>query len=74
MHYGAMCDIEAQLNEKGYTLGEKKELIDKLHFGLVINYIHGTLTEGEYSRALARLNKQVGKYATRRCDSCKTGH
>ena len=64
MYYGAMCDIEAQLNEKGYTLSEKKELVDKLHFGLVINHIHGILTDGEYNKALARLNKQVGKYAT----------
>ena len=63
MYYGALHDIEEQCNEKGYTLGNKKELVDKLHFGLNICHIHSVLTDSEYDRALARLNKLVGKYA-----------
>ena len=58
-----MCDIEEQLNGVGYTLGEKRELIDKLHFGLNICHIHSVLSDGEYNKALERLNKLVGKYA-----------
>ena len=63
MRYGALCDIEEQCNEVGYTLGDKKELIDKLHFGLNICHIHGILSDREYDMALKRLNKMVGKYA-----------
>ena len=61
--YGAMCDIEEQLNGYGLTLGKDKELIDKLHFGLVINHIHGTLIESAYNKALEKLNKMVWKTA-----------
>jgi len=65
MRFGAMCDIEEQCNAEGYTLGDKKELVDKLHFGLVINHIYGLLTEKEYDSALRKLNKLIGKYAVR---------
>ena len=63
MMYGALWQIEPQLNEAGYTLGDKMELADKLHFGLNVCYIHGILTDGEYNKALDRLNKFVGKNA-----------
>lgn len=63
MRFGAMCDIEQQCNEAGYTLGKAKELIDKLHFGLNICHIHGILTDGEYSKVLNRLNKMIGEKA-----------
>lgn len=63
MRYGALCDIEEQLNEQGYTLGKKKDLIDKIHFGLNICRIHSILTDSEYSRALGRLNKRIGEIA-----------
>ena len=63
MHYGALYEIEPQLNKKGYTLGENKELLEDLHRGLVKNYIHGTLTDGMFGDAVERLNALVGKYA-----------
>ena len=63
MRYGALYDIEKQCNEAGYTLGKAKELIEKLHFGLNICHIHGILTDGEYDKALNRLNKMVGEKA-----------
>ena len=68
MMYGALHDIEQQCNEQGYTLGDKKDLIDKLHFGLNICHIHSVLTDGEYSKALSRLNKLVGKYTVKLAD------
>ena len=61
MRYGELCDIEKQCNEVGYTLGKAKELVEKLHFGLNICHIHGILTDGEYDKALKRLNKMVGE-------------
>lgn len=68
MIYGALYDIEEQLKEMGFTLAnnpEKKRLIDKLHFGLNINHIHGILTDSQYNRCLDKLNKMVWKYAER---------
>ena len=61
--YGAMCDIEEQLNGYGLTLGKDKELIDKLHFGLVINHIHSMIPDSVYGKALEKLNKKVWKCA-----------
>lgn len=63
MNYGALHDIEEQLNEHGYTLGEMKDLIDTLHHDLNMCHIHGILTDSEWSKGLGRLNKLVGKYA-----------
>lgn len=61
-NYGALnVDLETQANVQGLTLGDEAEVLEKLHSGLVINFIHGTLTDGEYSKALARLHKSVLK-------------
>ena len=60
--YGALSDkLEKQANEQGYTLGIKAEIIQELADGLVINYIHGTLTDSVYNRALAKLHDKVIK-------------
>lgn len=59
-HHGALADpYEAQARKQGYTLGDKAELMDKLGFGLSINYVHGVLTYAEYKRALQRLDKKI---------------
>ena len=59
-NYGALSDkLEKQANEQGYTLGDKQELLEKLAFGLIINYIHGTLTDSAYQRALEKLHKMT---------------
>ena len=63
MNYGAFYEVEPQLNDMGYTLGEKRELVDQLHHGLVINHIHGIMTDGMYRDALERLNEKVAMYA-----------
>ena len=61
-HHGALCDkYEKQANDQGYTLGEDADLFQKLGFGLTINYIHGTLTDSAYDKALQRLQKQMVK-------------
>ena len=65
MNYGAMYDIESQLNEKGYTLGNDAETGEKLHFGLNICHIHGIITDGEWDKGIQRLNKWIGKHAKR---------
>lgn len=58
--YGALSDkLEKQANDQGYTLGDKQELLEKLAFGLIINNIHGTLTDSAYQRALEKLHKMV---------------
>ena len=63
MMYGVLWQIEPQLNEKGYTMGEQRELAEKLHFSLNVCHIHQILTDGEYNKALDRLNKFVVKNA-----------
>jgi len=65
MYYGALYNIEEQCNQQGYTLGEKKELIETLHHDINMCHIHGILTDAEWSKAIARLNKLVGKYAVK---------
>ena len=60
--HGALSDpYEEQANVQGFTLGDKAELMDKLGFGLVINHIHGTLTDSAYDKALQKLQKQIVK-------------
>lgn len=59
-HHGALCeDYEKQANEQGYTLGKFDVIANKLGFGLTINYVHGIITESEYSKALNRLQKKL---------------
>ena len=59
-HHGALCDdYEKQANEQGYTLGNKAEIYQELGFGLVLNHIHGTLTDSAYNKALRRLQKKI---------------
>ena len=61
-YHGALSDpYEEQANSQGFTLGDKAELMDKLGFGLVINHIHGTLTDSAYDKALQKLQKQIVK-------------
>lgn len=63
MKYGALCKIEPQCNEAGYTLGEKAELMEQLHFSLNLLHIHSVITDSEWSKGIERLNKMIGKYA-----------
>ena len=59
-HHGALCDdYEKQANEQGFTLGDKREFIQNMSFGLIASHIHGILTDSEYDNALRRFNKYI---------------
>lgn len=61
-HHGALCDnYEKQANDQGYTLGDDAKLFQKLGFGLIMNHIHGTLTDSAYDKALRKLQKMMVK-------------
>lgn len=61
-HHGALCDpYEQQANEQGYTLGEEKELLEKLGFSIVFCWIQGLLTDSQYDAALQKLQKKLVK-------------
>ena len=60
--YGALVDsLLKQPNEQGYTLGSEADIFERMEYGLVLNYIQGTLTVRQYHRALDKLNKRVIK-------------
>lgn len=63
MYYGVLHNIEEQLSEKGYTLGNRSELGEMLHYGINLCYVHGILSETERNRAYKRLNTWIGKNA-----------
>lgn len=61
-HHGALCDpYEQQANQQGFTLGEGKELLEKLGFSIVFCWIHGLLTDSQYDAALKKLQKKLVK-------------
>lgn len=58
--YGAVTDsLENQAKDQGYTLGGRREILENMKYGLVLNHLHGTLTDSAYERALQKLHKQV---------------
>ncbi len=59
--YGALevHTIEKQARAQGYTLGEKRDLMEDLHKALVMCWIHGILTDSQYEKGLNKLQKQV---------------
>lgn len=58
-HHGALCDpYEQQANEQGFTLGDEKELLEKLGFSIVFCWIQGLLTDSQYDSALKKLQKK----------------
>lgn len=60
INYGAIsAPIEEQLNEQGFTLGKQAEIVEKMAYGLVLNHVHGILTDSAYDRALQRLHKRI---------------
>lgn len=74
-HHGALADpYEKQARKQGYTLGDKAELMDELAHGLIMNHIHGTLTDSAYDKALQKLQKQIVKNLKMSYDSKETGH
>lgn len=60
--HGALSDpYEQQANQQGFTLGEEKELLEKLGFSIVFCWIHGLLADSQYDAALKKLQKKLVK-------------
>ena len=60
INYGVIsAPIEEQLNEQGFTLGKHAEIVEKMACGLILNHVHGILTDSVYDRALQRLHKHI---------------
>lgn len=59
LHYGALADpLEQQLNLQGFTLGEKKESIEKLQHALTYCMFH-LLTDAQYQSCLKKFHKKI---------------
>lgn len=57
--YGALGDpIEKQLNDQGFTLGDKKELIVILQHSLTMCRFH-LMTDTQYNACLKKFHKKV---------------
>lgn len=70
-YHGALCEpYEVQARKQGYTLGSDAELMQKLGDGLVINFIHGTLTDAMYDKACRNLQKKIVKHL-KKCEEKK---
>ena len=60
IRHGALCKTyEKQVNEQGFTYGDKAEFIQKIGFGLTAAHIHGLVTDGEYDRILRRFMNKI---------------
>ena len=61
IHYGALADpIEEQLNDQGFTLGEKGGFIEKLHNAYSLCMFH-LFTDAQRNSILKKLHKVVMK-------------
>jgi len=58
--FGAFADpLEVQANAQGWTFGDKAELFEKLHSGLIINHVHGIITLSTYQKGIEKLYKKM---------------
>lgn len=61
-HHGALCDpYEKQANDQGFTLGDQRDLLERLGFSIVFCWIQGLLTDAQYDSALKKLQKKLVK-------------
>ena len=59
-HHGALADpYEFQANAQGYTLGDERQFVQDVAFGIVAAHIHGCITDAEYGRILQRFQKKI---------------
>lgn len=59
INYGALADkIESQLNQQGFTLGDKVEHIHKLHHSFLMCMFH-LLTDKQVESAKNKLHKRT---------------
>ena len=58
--FGAFADpLEVQANDQGWTFGDKAELFERLHSGLIINHVHGIITLSTYQKGIEKLYKKM---------------
>lgn len=58
--HGALSDsYEKQANERGYTLGEKVEMFDKIAFSYNMLRIHGYLTDKQADSVCKKIQKRL---------------
>jgi hypothetical protein len=59
IQYGSLAEpIEKQLNDQGFTLGDKLDFIEKLQKSLTMCMFH-LLTDTQYNGCLKKLHKKV---------------
>lgn len=59
INYGALASpIEEQLNEQGYTLGEKVEFIEKLYKAYIMCMFH-LFTDSQRDSILKKLHNKI---------------
>lgn len=59
LNYGVIVEpLENQLNEQGFTLGEKRDFIEKLQHSLYYCRFH-LLTDTQYNSCLKKFHKKV---------------
>ena len=59
LQYGPLApSLEQQLNEQGFTLGDQRSFLERLHQALNLCGMH-ILSEQEYLSAKKRLHKKV---------------
>ena len=60
--HGALSDpYEEQANRQGYTLGDKRYMLEQLGESLTYCWIQDVLTDSQYDAALKKLQRQLTK-------------
>ena len=61
-HYGAVSEpLERQANEQGFTLGDKRKLLEDLNRCMLMCWIHGLSTDSQHNAMMNKLQKKVMK-------------
>lgn len=61
INWGVLANIEEDLNEQGYSLGEKRKIWKKTKEARSLLTIKGFLTEAESQKVVNRMAKAIGK-------------
>lgn len=61
INWGVLANIEEDLNEQGYSLGEKRKIWEKTKEARALLTIKGFLTEAESQKVVNRMAKAIGK-------------
>lgn len=62
VRYGCLCDdIEVQLNEQGFTLGDRAERYEGYRESITHLYFNDIITDKECDRMFQRVTKKIAK-------------